>query len=103
MSYIGRDELHDTISENVRPLHSEIGKLHDILDRQIESLESRVQRDIAAAAQKASNIVPFNRDFQRLQEEVDEMREVVKSVAKLAKLNSQNIAALYEEMQLIGE
>ncbi len=105
--YVGRDEMCDTIEENLRPVENALGKIQDQVDRDMAALELRVERTLAAHKTK---VVPFPlgnavspKDFQRAQEDIDDLRELVALMTKVAKQQSLKITSLIASVEELSD
>lgn len=92
MTYVSKDELFDTVEENVAPLHREIGKAVHNFEAQMAALELRVERHLHRP--KGHEVSPY--DFNALRDDVEELTDIVKKQGEVLK----RVWAAVEELSL---
>lgn len=102
--HVTRDELFDTIEENVRSVEQGLGKQLSDVERQMQALELRVERNLAASKSK---VVEFpgdrvaRKDFEKLQEDHDELADTVLSLVRAMKVIQKSLNETYEDLQMV--
>lgn len=108
MTYVSRDELSDTIDENLRPVNSALDKIQDQFERELEALELRVERSLSAhktrvvAFPEPSNAVR-PKEFAQLQDDFDELRETVLTLLKSFRRLKATVTETYEMVELLAD
>lgn len=108
MSYVSRDELCDTIDENLRPLNNALDKIQEQMDRDLEALELRVERSLSAHKTKvvplpdpANTVRP--KEFAQLQDDFDSLQEATLNLIKSMRRLKATVQELYEMVELLSE
>jgi len=99
MSYVSQDQLLDTIGEAQRDLQRALDKLDDGVKSELEALELRAERNISATAKRAAASAIMSPEFQLVQEDVDELKDMLRDFGKQLK----RMWAAIEEMALLND
>lgn len=83
MSYVSRDEMADTVDE-----------ARTDLERAIEKAELRLESAVDHSRKVAVAATLRSKEFQQVQEDIDELRDQVLTLLKLVKLQGRAIEEL---------
>ena len=108
MAYVSRDELCDTLDDNLRPISNALDKMQAQMDRDLEALELRVERTLSAHKTKVvafpepSNTVR-PKEFAQLQDDFDSLQETVLTLLKSFRHLKSTVHEMYELVEMLAD